>query len=193
MWGYLAPADPRRAALGAYRDCAFSLVKNGIYGGMFVAGCIAAALSQNPTVDRILDGGLSVIPAGSRLAEAVSLVRTWYAETASFDETCRRIYERWGHLPFAATINNLSIVVLAILHGSLDYTKTITSAVCGGIDTDCNAGTAGSIVGAAVGIGGIEARWYEPLGDTVRSCVASVGQISISEIVDRILAVRERL
>ncbi|MBE6657882.1 MAG: ADP-ribosylglycohydrolase family protein [Ruminococcaceae bacterium] len=192
VWGYLAPADPRRAALGAYRDCAFSLVKNGIYGGMFVAGCLAAALSQNPTVDLILDGGLSVIPAGSRLAEAVQLVRTWYAETASFDETCRRIYETYGHLPFAATINNLSIVVLSILHGNLDYTKTITSAVCGGIDTDCNAGTAGSIIGAAVGLGGIEERWYKPLNDTVKSCVASVGQISITEIIDRIIAQYER-
>lgn len=192
MWGYLAPADLHQAARGAYRDCAFSLVKNGIYGGMFVAGCIAAALSKNPSVDLILDGGLAVIPAQSRLAEAVCLVREWYAETNSFDETCRRIYEKYGNLPFAATINNLSIVVLSILHGNMDYTKTITSAVYGGIDTDCNAGTAGSIIGAAVGIDGIEKRWYKPLNDTVKSCVASVGQISITEIVDRIIILHER-
>ena len=75
----------------------------------------------------------------------------------------------------------------------MDYTKTITSAVCGGIDTDCNAGTAGSIIGAAVGIDGIEKRWYQPLNDTVKSCVASIGQISISEIIDRTIAVRERM
>ena len=192
LWGYLAPADLRRAAWGAYKDCSFSLVKNGVYGGMFVAGCIAAALSACPTVDTILDGGLAVIPAESRLAEAVRLVRAWYAESG-FDGTIRKIYEKYGRLPFAATINNLSVVTLALLEGNMDYGKTITAAVCGGIDTDCNAGTAGSIIGAAVGLSGIEKRWYEPLNDSIHSNVAAFGQVSISEVIDRILALKEHL
>ncbi len=193
LWGYIAPADLKKAAFGAYKDCEFSLIKNGIYGGMFVAGCLAAALSAGPTVDLILDGGLAVIPEKSRLAEAVRNVRGWYAQSGSFDYTCDKIYEHYGHLPFAATINNLSIVVLAILEGNMDYSKTITAAVCGGIDTDCNAGTAGSIIGAAVGINGIEERWYEPLNDTIKSNVATFGQVSMSEIVDRIEAVYHKL
>lgn len=193
LWGYISPGDLRRAALGAYRDCAFSLVKNGIYGGMFTAGCVAAAMTAAPTVDTILDGGLAVIPQTSRLAEMVRLVREWYRETPDRDAVCARIMARWGHLPFAGTVNNMAIVVLAILDGGLDYSRTITSAVCCGLDTDCNAGTAGSIVGAAVGIGGVEERWYAPLNDTAKTAVASVGEIRISEIVRRIATVREKV
>ncbi|MCI7703833.1 MAG: ADP-ribosylglycohydrolase family protein, partial [Clostridiales bacterium] len=71
------------------------------------------------------------------------------------------------------------------------YTRTITTAVMCGIDTDCNAGTAGSIVGAAIGIGGIDARWTEPLHDTIHSAVAAFGTCSISEIEARICALGE--
>ncbi|MBQ8398288.1 MAG: ADP-ribosylglycohydrolase family protein [Clostridia bacterium] len=193
LWGYIAPGDPVKAALGAYRDCSFSLVKNGIYGGMFTAGCIAAALTANPTVDRILDGGLAIVPQTSRLAEMVRLVRGWYRETPDRQTVCDRIMAAWGHLPFAATINNMAIVVLAILDGGMDYSKTITSAVCCGLDTDCNAGTAGSIIGAAVGIDGVDERWYGCLNDTAKTAVASVGEIKISEIVRRIGRVKEKL
>lgn len=193
LWGYIAPGDLQKAALGAYRDCAFSLTKNGIYGGMFTAGCIATAMTETPTVDSILDGGLSVIPQNSRLAEMVRTVRLWYRETPDRDTVCERIWERWGHLPFAATINNMAIVVLAILDGNLDYSRTITAAVCCGLDTDCNAGTAGSIIGAAIGIGNIDEKWYAPLNDTLKTAVASIGEISVSEVVSRIHTIYQNL
>ena len=193
LWGYIAPADLDRAALGAYRDCAFSLTKNGIYGGMFVAGCLAAALAEHPTVDRILDSGLAVIPKKSRLAEAVTRVREWYRETPDFETVCGKVYQAYGYLPCAATVNNIAMVVLSLLCGDLDYGKTVTAAVMGGMDTDCNAGTAGSIVGAAVGIDGIEERWYAPLNDTIQSNVAAFGQVSISSVADRIIALRKKL
>ena len=191
LWGYICPGDPRAAAEIAYRDCAFSLTKNGCYGGMFVAGCIAAALTHRPDVHSILAGGLACIPSKSRLHEAVRQVMDWYSADRDWVRTCQRIEQAYGHLPFAATINNLSMVTLALLEGNLDYTRTITTAVMCGIDTDCNAGTAGSIVGAAIGIGGIDARWTEPLHDTIHSAVAAFGTCSISEIEARICALGE--
>lgn len=191
LWGYIRPGDPRAAAELAYRDCSFSLIKNGCYGGMFVAGCIAAALTDRPSVGTILSGGLACIPEKSRLSEAVRRVMAWHEQDGNWVETCKRIEKAYGHLPFAATINNLSMVTLALLEGNLDYTKTITTAVMCGIDTDCNAGTAGSIVGAAIGIDAIEKRWIEPLNDTIRSAVASFGTCSISEIERRICKLGE--
>lgn len=187
MWGYLNPGNPEAAAKTAYRDCSFSLTKNGIYGGMFVAGCLAGAMTEKTDTKTILRAGLSVIPEKSRLAEAVRNVMQWYQETPEdWIRVCDKIYDAYGDLPFAATINNLAIVTLAILYGNLDHTKTITTAVMCGLDTDCNAGTAGSIVGAAVGKSGIEKRWYEPFNDKIKTVVASFGEGSISEIVDRI-------
>lgn len=185
LWGYINPGDPQAAARFAYRDCSFSLVKNGVYGGMFVAGCVAAAMGENPSVQSILDAGLSVIPVKSRLAEAVSAVRGWYAENPDWIAVCDRIYERWGHLPFAGTENNLAMVTLALLHGNLDFGTTITIAVMCGIDTDCNSATAGSIVGSAVGYDQLPQKWIAPLNNRVKSAVASFGEGTIDGLVDR--------
>ncbi len=192
LWGYISPADPRRAADMAYRDCSFSLVKNGVYGGMFVAGCIAAALTEEPTVDRILDGGLSVIPKKSRLAEAICFVREKYRTEKEWIPVCQAIEKRYGDLPFAGTINNMAMVVLALLHGNLDYEKTITTAVMCGIDTDCNAGTAGSICGAAIGETNIPRCWIDPYNDTIKTALAEFGQGRISELIQRIIALYKK-
>ena len=111
----------------------------------------------------------------------------------NWEAVCRRIENSYGHLPFAATINNLSMVTLALPEGKLAYTRTITTAVMCGMDTDCNAGTTGSIVGAAIGIDKIESRWTEPLNDTIRSGAACFGICSISDIIARICKLTEKI
>ena len=186
FWGYIHPADIKAAAKDAHVDCSFSLTKNGIYGGMFVAGAIAGAMSKNPSVDLIIKSGLSAIPKKSRLYETVTDVLAWWDELGDWILVCDKIYEKYGHLPFAATLNNMAMVTLGIVAGDLDYTKSITIATMAGIDTDCNAGTVGSIIGAAVGIDGVPSRWYEPLNDTIKSTVAAFGDVKISEVVRRI-------
>lgn len=185
FWGYIAPGDPRRAARIAYREVTLNAVKNGIYSSMFVAGALSAALSQNPTIAKIIQGGLSVIPQRSRLAHIVREVRDWYAEDGDWLPVCDRIYDRYGHLPFLHSLHNMAFVVLSLLHGDLDYSKTITTAVMCGMDTDCTSGTAGSIAGAAIGFECLDQRWIEPLNDHVKTVVAGFGHGSISGLVQR--------
>ncbi len=192
FWGYIHPSDLRGAAHDAHRDCAFSLTKNGIYGGMFVAGAIAGAMSKNPTVEKIIKSGLAVIPKKSRLYEAVTLVCNWWDEYKDWEVVADKVYEKYGHLPFAATLNNMAMVTLGIVAGELDYTRSITIATMCGIDTDCNAGTVGSIVGAAVGIDNVPERWYKPLNNTIKSTVADIGECQISDIIERIKSVKNR-
>ena len=193
LWGYVNPGNPVEAARLAFQECSSSLVKNGIYGGMFVAGCIAAALSTVPSIDVILQGGLSVIPNRSRLANAVNQVIGWYREEQNWIPVCDKIYGAYGHLPFAGTMNNIAMVVLALLHGNLDFGKTITTAVMSGIDTDCNSATAGSIVGAAIGYGNLDKKWIDPLNDTVKTVVAEFGEGRISDLVKRTIQVNSVL
>jgi hypothetical protein len=193
IWGYVHPADIKGACKDAHTDCSFSLTKNGIYGGMFVAGAIAGALSKEPTVEKIIQSGLASIPKKSRLYEAVTLVCDWWEKYGDWEKVCDLIYEKYGHLPFAATINNMSMVTLGIVAGGLDYEKSISIATMCGIDTDCNSGTVGSIVGAAVGFSGIDEKWYGPLNDTIKSTVASFGECKISDIVARIIRSKNRI
>ncbi len=191
LWGYIHPADLKGASLDAHTDCSFSLTKNGIYGGMFVAGAISGALSKNPTVEKIIASGLACIPKKSRLHEAVTSVCAWWNEYKNWEVVCDKIYEKYGHLPFAATLNNMSMVTLGIVAGGLDYTKSITIATMCGIDTDCNAGTVGSIIGAAVGLDKIDKRWYEPLNNTIKSTVADIGECKITDIINRIIKLKK--
>ena len=193
MWGYINPANIYKACEMAHADTSFSLTKNGIYGGMFVAGALAGALSANPTVEKIIASGLASIPKKSRLYEAVTLVCSWWEELKDWEAVCDKIYEKYGHLPFAATINNMSVVTLGIVAGELDYSKSISIATMCGLDTDCNSGTVGSIVGAAVGISAIDKKWIEPLNDTIKSTVAEVGEVKISHIVNRIISAKRKL
>lgn len=191
FWGYIHPADIKSACRDAYTDCSFSLTKNGIYGGMFVAGAVAGAMSGNPTVEKIIKSGLASIPEKSRLHETVTDVCKWYKESGKWESVCEKIYEKYGHLSFAATLNNMAIVTLGIIAGDLDYTKSITIATMCGIDTDCNAGTVGSIIGAAVGLSKIEEKWYKPLNNTIKSTVADIRECKITDIIDRIEKVKK--
>ncbi|MCY3915616.1 MAG: ADP-ribosylglycohydrolase family protein [Chloroflexi bacterium] len=193
FWGYIAPADPRRAARIAYREVTLNAVKNGVYSSMFVAGALSAALSRDPTVETILAGGLSVIPRRSRLANVIHEVTKWYDTDRDWVSVCDRIYNKYGHLPFLHSLHNMGFVVLSLLHAQLDYSKTITTAVMCGMDTDCTSGTAASIVGAAVGYDGLDKRWIEPFNDRVQTVVAGFGHGAISGLVQRNVELWERL
>lgn len=192
FWGYVNPGEPRKAAKVAYREASLNMVKSGLYGSMFVAACISAALSKNPTIETILQAGMSVIPRKSRFANMVNEVRHWYTTDGDWTVTCDRIYEKYGHLPFAGGLNNMAMVILGLLHGGLDFTKAITTTVMCGIDTDCNSGTVGSIVSAAIGYDGIDSKWITPFNDTIRTCAARYTYGSITELVERTVQAYEK-
>ena len=73
------------------------------------------------------------------------------------------------------------------------FTRTITTAVMCGTDTDCNSGTSASIVGAALGYNRLDPRWIEPLHDTVKTAVAGFGSGTISDLVQRTIDLRQKL
>ena len=193
FWGYITPGQGRRGARMMHRLASLSATQNGLYGGLFMQGCVSAALTQHPTVDAILRGGLSNIPRRSRLYEAVERVMAWHAQGAGWEAVCDSIYAAYGDWYFAGAINNVCFIVLALLEGNLDFESTITTAVMCGTDTDCNSANAGSIVGAALGYRALPRKWIDPLHDQVRSCVAGFGWGSISELAARTVAARARM
>jgi ADP-ribosylglycohydrolase len=67
---------------------------------------------------------------------------------------------KWVH----ADVNG-AIVVLALLYGKGDFTQTLGIATMSGYDSDCNVGTVGAILGAALGETGIPDNWKQPMHD----------------------------
>lgn len=182
-YGYYAAGDPGFAAELAWRDARISHTKNGIYGAMFCAAMIAASFAtQDPR--RIVLAGLAQIPRDSRLAGGIRSVLAW-TERNGCDPGLHEQAFAWMQAEFGGyqtvhTIPNAALCALAVLLSRGDFHHGITLAVMGGLDTDCNGATVGSIVGALQGAQGIPPTWIDPLNDTLRSGIADYHPIGIS-------------
>ncbi len=186
MWGYVSPGRPELAATLGYRDARLSHVKNGIYGEMWAAACVAAAFVEDDPRKVIL-AGLSEIPARCRLAEALQMTMKWANEDDDWQDTWAKVNRDYGSYHVVHTINNACAVALALLHSGGDFTKAITISVMCGWDTDCNGATAGSLMGAMLGADAIPEQWTEPLNDTLESAGYGFGLCRISDLAARTL------
>lgn len=190
---YCAAGVPETAAAWAYRDACLTHVRNGIYGELLFAGMISAAFVLDD-LEEIIDVGLAMIPPKSRLAEAVRDTVAWSHENKDWRGTLDAIIRKYGHYCGVHIINNAALVIMGLLHGKGDYSKTITITCMGGWDTDCTAATAGSIVGAMIGAKQLPARWIAPLNNKVRSFIIGYeGGIPITDIADMALDINRKL
>ena len=186
-WGWGAPANPALAAQMAYKDAANSQVRNGIYSGIFFSVLMADALAHGDPV-RALATAAAHVPPRSRFADMLRFVNSECAAHGDWEQVNAAIYARYPEFAkrFNHSVPNAAIVTMALLKGEGDFTRTVGIAVMAGLDTDCNGATAGSIMGCALGTGGIPAHWTAPLHDTIRSQVKDMPQVRITEMAARL-------
>ncbi|MFF5251266.1 ADP-ribosylglycohydrolase family protein [Streptomyces leeuwenhoekii] len=184
--GWTCPGAPGRAALLARRDAVLSHTGNGVYGAMWAAALISAAFTA-PTVREAVEQALAVIPASSRLARTVRRVASLHDARLTWEETLATVSEETAGLGWIHTVPNAAVLTAGLLYGDGDFTRTITLTVRGGLDTDSNGATAGSVAGVFGGASAIPAQWTDPLRDTVRSAVFGFDGVRISELAERTL------
>jgi len=184
VWGYVTPGMPEFGAELAYRDAVLSHVKNGVYGEMFVSAMLSATFATSD-IEEIISIGLSEIPGRSRLAEVVKDVVAWSKKFADWRDAWNKTMEKYGHYHPVHTINNAAMVLLGLLYGEKDYEKSITISVMGGLDTDCNGATTGSIVGALLGAKALPRKWIRPLNNRIESYVVGFNDCRISDLSQR--------
>jgi ADP-ribosylglycohydrolase len=184
LWGYIHPGNPVAAARAAFRDARLSHVENGIFGAMLVAAMIAQAfLTRDP--EAIVQAGLAIIPPDSRLAEAVRYTLELGPAQRPWEQTLGALYAAFGHYHWVHAINNAALVVAALLYGQGDYERSITAAVMGGWDTDCNGATVGSIVGLMNAQ--VPAKWTDPLRNRLRTSLKGFDHSRFDELASRTL------
>ncbi|MER6471692.1 ADP-ribosylglycohydrolase family protein [Streptomyces collinus] len=186
VYGWTCPGDPSRAAGLARRDAVLSHTGNGVYGAMFAAALISAAFAARE-VREALEAGLAVVPASSRLARTVRRVMSLHATRLSWEETLSTVSAETAGLGWIHTVPNAAVLTAGLLYGDGDFTRTIALTVRGGLDTDSNGATAGSVAGVLTGAAAIPAQWSEPLRDTVRSAVFGFDGVRISALAERTL------
>lgn len=183
-WGYLAPGWPERAAQMAYRDAYLSHRRQGIYGEMFFAAAISAAFAVDDPLEA-LKIGLTEIPADCTLAQAIRWALRLAPEIHGYQEARSRVDERFKGMHVAHTINNACLTVFGVALGRTDLTGVIGTTVAMGLDNDCTAATAGSIVGTAIGRARIPAHWYRRFYNTVHSYLVGHKKFTITGLVER--------
>jgi hypothetical protein len=85
---------------------------------------------------------------------------------------------------------NIGIIILSLLYGSQDKEDPLGKSICisamMGLDTDCNCGNIGAILGAQLSIDNIPSKWKDPLQNTFSTYVKGYEKWKISELAQRI-------
>lgn len=191
-WGYAAAGWPEKAAELARRDAYISHRRQGVHGAMYFSATIAAAFLVKDPVEA-LRIGLTEIPKDCTVAKAVR----WALDAAPGIPDYRRAREavdkKFEGMHRVHTVNNACLTVFGITIGGTDFTRVIGETVAMGLDNDCTAATAGSIVGAVVGGSGIPGHWTRGFGNRVVSYLNGHPEFGIDDLVERFRRQAERV
>jgi hypothetical protein len=144
---------------------------DGVYGGVMIAAMHAAAFRAR-SVRAIVGAGRRAVPEGTTYRAMIEDVLRWHARHRhDWKAVWRRLERRWNaHSPRAKRTRihsefnvdaklNGAYVLLGLLYGHGDFTRTIRIAMRAGQDSDCNPSNAAGILGTWLGRSGIPLRY----------------------------------
>lgn len=182
-FGYVSPGDPAEAARLALVDARLSHTANGVYGEMWAAALLAAALVVDTPAEALYTAR-TVTPDGSRLAEALDAVTALHARSANRNEALDHVDDVLGGYPWVHTVNNVALIAVGLLWGE-NFIDAVGLTISGGRDTDSNGATVGSVMGALSGSAGVPSELVGTTHDRVRSAVQGFDGIRIDELAER--------
>lgn len=192
VFGWARPGDPVGAARLAFADASLSHRRNGVYGAMWVAGLASAALVSD-TVDDVVERAFEVIPAQSRLAQAVRFGDELAKSGRDLDDSLRALWHEFDGLHWVHVLNNAATIAWAMRRGRGRFEEAVPLVVMAGWDTDSDAATVGAVCGALNGLTAIPNAWIMPLHDRVATSLPGMDRTTISGLAERtaVLARRE--
>ena len=146
---------------------------DGWYGGVYVAAMYSMAFISDD-VEQIVVDGLKSIPAESEFYKCMSDVIDWYHEYPNdWKRTWFEVEKNWSadigcpdgvfkNFNIDAKIN-AAYIIIGLLYGEGDYSKTLEISTRCGQDSDCNPASAGGILGTMQGYSNIPDLWMKPL------------------------------
>lgn len=186
VYGWTTPGNPDLAARLARCDAALSHRGDGLLGAVFVA-VMGALIPVCDALDEALERALDYVDAGSGAREAVTLGASCKGDA----DGGAKIREHYAGMSPVHTLNNLAIVVWALLSHRDDFSAAIGEAVAAGMDTDCN----GATVGGLWGLQGkpIPEGWLTPWQGRVGVNLAGQSELRVEDLAARTAKVMESL
>lgn len=185
-WAMVAPGEPDLAADLARRAACVSHDGEAIYAAQLLAAMEAQAFVE-PDLNRLLETGLSLIPGDCTIARLVRDVRDWHDREADWRAARSLLMSRYGPARYPGpchVVPNHGVVILSLLYGADDFQRSLMLANTSGLDTDCNSGSVGCLLGIKNGIAGLEQGpdWRGPVADRLYLCTADGGR-AVSDAV----------
>jgi ADP-ribosylglycohydrolase len=148
---------------------------DGYYGGVYIAAMYSLAFVSDD-MDYIVERALDAIPAESQFAQCISDVIRWHKEEPEdWKATWFKANRKWSEdigsprgvfKPFNIDAKiNAAWVVMGLLYGNGDFTRTFEISTRCGDDADCNPASAGGILATVTGYDKIPAYWKQGLAD----------------------------
>ncbi|MBO9574068.1 MAG: ADP-ribosylglycohydrolase family protein, partial [Chitinophagaceae bacterium] len=167
--GLMSPGMPNTASEISDKIGHIMNYGDGWYGGVFMASMYALAFTSND-INYIVSEALKSIPEKSTFYQCISDVIKWHKKyPGDWKQNWFEIEKKWSadvscsdgiFRPFNIEAKiNAAYVVLGLLYGGGDYTRTLEIATRAGQDADCNPSSAAGILGTMIGYNKIPAYW----------------------------------
>lgn len=189
-FAYVCAGDPAAAAKLCYNDAYLTHRRNGLYGGMYTAALISAAFCVPPL--QAVDIAKNCIPGNSRLRKDIDWALSCEDRVKDYRSARALLDERFVGMNSVHIENNVCAVIFALMLGGDDYTWAIANSVAIGLDNDCNAATVGSVMGAYLGINGIDDKWYKPFNNRVKTYLTGHEEIALDRVVESFVDMYKR-
>ncbi len=167
--GLMSPAMPNTASAISDKIGHIMNYGDGWYGGVFVGAMYSLTFTSN-NIDFVVNEALKTIPAQSNFYQCINDVIDWHKKyPTDWKQTWLEVQKKWANdvgcpdgvfVPFNidATVNS-AYVVIGLLYGQGDFTKSLEISTRCGQDADCNPSTVGGILGSMLGYDKIPAYW----------------------------------
>jgi len=169
------PGMPNSAAVMSDKVGHIMNYGDGWYGGVYIGAMYTLAFVSDDLY-YIVTEALKTIPVQSEFYQCMSDVIRWHAQYPNdWKATWMELQKKWSQdigcpdgvfAPFDIDAKiNAAYVLMGLLYGNKDFTRTLEIAARCGQDADCNPSSAGGILGAVLGYDGIPDRWNRGLKD----------------------------
>jgi ADP-ribosylglycohydrolase len=207
IWGWIVPGHPEIAEKYGRMDAEIAHGGEGILGEIFISRIISAAFfEKNPK--KLIEIALKTISRDSLYFEFVNKAIELQDKNADWRHAREKMITYWKKTkntlikestnskrrimlstPLAHKIHvlpNIGLIILALLYGEGDFSKSICIAAMAGYDTDCNCGNVGAIIGTSIGESEIPKKWKLPINDVFKTKLRSFREAKISSLARRI-------
>lgn len=154
-YGLIAPGMPQAAADIGLHYAHIAVSEEPLQATQYWTSLISLCAFHEGAIEDAMQQALAAVDKKSCMAEVVSDARKlfhahpddWKAARQEFDQKWR-VQRKWNG---NSTPVNGGMVCLALLYGQDDFYRTLQYSMALGHDADCNAATAGMVVGVRVG------------------------------------------